>query len=798
MPDQAIIQDSLIGQEFGHYRILERIGNGGMGVVYRALDEHLDREVAIKVLPLGTLADDASRRRFRREALILSKLSHPNIATIHDFDTQRGLDFLVMEYIPGVTLDDKLAAGSLSEKQVLTLGTQLAEGLSAAHEQAVVHRDLKPGNLRLTPEGRLKILDFGLAMLRASSLRSATSETLSETHAMLGTLPYMAPEQVIGGEIDARTDIHATGAVLYEMATGQRVFPMEGRSQITSAILRGSPPPASNLNPRLTPELSRIISKCLEKEPENRYQLAQELAIDLRRLQSGVQNTGQSPVTAAPRRYAMVIGLSLLVLAFVVTVLLAFNISNTRQRLFNRAKPLPIESLAVLPLENLSGDREQDYFADGITGELITQLSKIRALRVISRTSVMRFKNSNTPLPEIARQLEVDAVMEGSIIRSGNRVRINAQLLTADDAHLWAESFDRDLRDILSLSSEVTSAIAERVRAQLTPQERQQLAERRVVNEEAYDAYLQGQFFAQRGEYKKAAQYFESATQKEPEFVSAWYNLAEAYAMMDFLEGNYIGARARDAGDKVMQLAPESAEAYIIRGDEQFFRHWKWKACEREFGHAVDLAPRNVPALGHYALCLSALGRYDAARQVLERAKEVDPLSPKTYREIGDNFDRAHQPEYAITHYRRAADLDAQNASLFLTLGRVYDETGMTVEARDAYLQAIRVSSLSADETKTQEETLTRRGSAALRRQIAAGQLERLKQRARSSEVSPYLFARWYTALGQKDEAFKYLEQAYRERLPNLTWLATNREWDCLRSDPRFADLLRRVNSNGQ
>lgn len=271
MTSEVSAHDPLIGQALGHYRILERIGSGGMGVVYRAHDEHLDREVAIKVLPLGTLADEPARRRFRNEALTLSKLNHPNIATIHDFDTQQGLDFLVMEYIPGVTLNNKLAEASLPEKQVIALGTQLAEGLAAAHEHAVIHRDLKPGNLRITADGRLKILDFGLAKLRASAAANPASETLSATQAMVGTLPYMAPEQVLSGEIDARTDLHAAGAVLYEMATGQRAFPAAERSQLTREILDSSPRPASHLNPRLSPELSRIIGKCLEKESEDRY-----------------------------------------------------------------------------------------------------------------------------------------------------------------------------------------------------------------------------------------------------------------------------------------------------------------------------------------------------------------------------------------------------------------------------------------------------------------------------------------------------------------------------------------------
>ena len=295
MANHTIGQGALVGQRLGHCRIAEKIGAGGTGEVYRAHEDHLDREVAIKVLTPGTLADEHSRKRFRREALTLSKLNHPNIATIHDFDTQQGVDFLVMEYIPGIALSEKLAARPLPEKEVVALATQLAEGLSAAHEHEVVHRDIKPGNLRITTDGRVKILDFGLAKLRASAVASPASETVSESYSIAGTLPYMAPEQVLGGEIDARTDLYAAGAVLYEMATGQRAFPTVDASHLTAAILRRSPRPAGSLNPRLSPELSRIIGKCLEKEPEDRYQSAKELAIDLRRLQSGVVSGVQPP-----------------------------------------------------------------------------------------------------------------------------------------------------------------------------------------------------------------------------------------------------------------------------------------------------------------------------------------------------------------------------------------------------------------------------------------------------------------------------------------------------------------------
>jgi serine/threonine protein kinase len=321
-------QDLLVGIELGHYRIVEKIGAGGMGEVYRARDQHLARDVAIKVLPPGTLIDEHARKRFRNEAFSLSKLNHPNIATIHDFDTQQGVDFLVMEYIPGITLSEKVAAGPLPEKEVLRLGVQLAEGLAAAHEHGVVHRDLKPGNLQITSDARLKFLDFGLARLRLPVTASATTESLSETHAMAGTLPYMAPEQLLGAEIDARTDIHAAGSVLYEMATGQRPFGKLEHAQLIAAILRQAPAPPGQLNPQLSPELARIIGKCLEKEPENRYQSAKELAIDLRRLLTpSAAKVAEVPV-AGRKLWKVLVPAALLLLAAAVGGTLYFGLQR--------------------------------------------------------------------------------------------------------------------------------------------------------------------------------------------------------------------------------------------------------------------------------------------------------------------------------------------------------------------------------------------------------------------------------------------------------------------------------------
>ncbi|MGH9580869.1 MAG: protein kinase domain-containing protein [Terriglobales bacterium] len=483
----------MVGQTLGHYRILEQIGAGGMGVVYRAHDERLERDVALKVLPPGTLVDEATRKRFRKEALTLSKMNHPNIETVFDFNTQDGVDFLVMELIPGITLDQKVVAGALAEKDVLRFGQQLAEGLAAAHEQAIIHRDLKPGNLRVTPDGRLKILDFGLAKLVQPVSDVALTNSLTETQSVTGTLPYMAPEQLRGEAADARSDIWAAGAVLYELATGRRPFDAKLSTALAGDIQHTPPPSLRQLKPALSPKLEDIILKCLEKDPENRYQSARDVGVDLRRLGTAAIPSAVGPVVPVWPLWRRALPVAVIALAVVVAVVAGLVGGRLRERLLGKATPPRIESLAVLPLENMSGDPGQEYFADGMTEALIAELSKIRALKVISRTSVMQYKGARKPLPEIARELNVDAVIEGSVVRDGDRVRITAQLIYAPaDQHLWVESYERDLKDVLALQDEVARSIASEIKVKLTPEEQAHLTSARSVNPEAYELYLKG------------------------------------------------------------------------------------------------------------------------------------------------------------------------------------------------------------------------------------------------------------------------------------------------------------------
>ena len=803
MTSSAAGHHSLIGQTFGHYRIIEKIGSGGMGVVYRAHDEHLDREVAIKVLPPGTLADDSTRRRFRNEALALSKLNHPNIATVHDFDTQQGLDFLVMEYIPGVTLSDKLAQTSLPEKQVIAFGAQLAEGLSAAHEHSVVHRDLKPGNLRITTDGRLKILDFGLAKLRASVAAGPASETLSETHAMAGTLPYMAPEQVLGGEIDARTDIHATGAVLYEMATGQRAFPAAERSKLATDILRSSPKPAGTLNPKLSRELSRIIGKCLEKEPEDRYQYAKELAIDLRRLQTGVVSA--LPPAARPTKWssAKPVRLALLISAFVVTLLVALNVGNVRQRLLSRGEASRIDSIAVLPVKNFSGDPAQEFFADGMTDALIASLAQIKAIKVISRTSVMHYKGTSETLPQIAGELGVDGIVEASVVRSGDRVRLTAQLIDArQDRHLWANNYEREMTDVLALQSDLVQAIAGEIRAQVTLQESERLKTARRIDPEAYDTTLKGkvilEYTTREGQVRQATELFQKAVDRDPSYAPAWAGLGQSLWELAGTGFEYVApAEVRDkaiaAADRALELDPNLPDAHNARALIAIDGEWNLAKAEQHFVRALELRPSYAAAHNWYGQMLcDPLADFDEARRHIDRARVLDPLSPWNDINLVGWWLYQGRPEKALEAAQRASQVDPTLWIIRWQMGFTRVLLGQPSQAVPELEAALKL--LSPDRPVAVLAPLGQAYGLAGRRADALKILAEMEQTSKKRYVSPYYLAAVYSGLGRMDEAFRLVDQAFEQRTPSLIYCT---QYDsnsvALRRDPRWKPFIARL-----
>ena len=786
----------MIGQTLGHYRVLEQIGAGGMGLVFRARDERLDREVALKVLPPGTLTDENVRQRFRKEALTLSKLNHPNIATVFDFDTQDGVDFLVMELISGVTLDEKLKGGALSEKEVIRLAMQLADGLGAAHAEGVVHRDLKPGNLRLTPDGRLKILDFGLAKLLQPIAADAATESLSQTRGAVGTLPYMAPEQLQGEPPDARSDLWAAGAVLYELATGKRPFPQSSAPMLTDAILRQAPVPPRALNSNLSAELERIICKSLEKDPEHRYQSAKELGADLRRLAAPAATAATVLPAGGRKRYGWVLAAGGLVVALLVAGSVVPH-WEWRDRLLGRRGASRIESLAVLPLENMSRDPDQEYFADGMTEALTTDLAHISALRVISRTSVMHYKGTGKTVPEIARELHVDAVVEGSVVKAGNRVRITAQLIEAStDRHLWAESYERDLGDVLALQDEVSRTIARKIQVTLTPQEQTRLATARPVNPEAYDAYLRGRYSLSKRspvDIQKALAHFQQAVDKDPTYAPAYAGLADSYYLLSWygaVSPLEVLPKGKAAATRALELDSTLAEGHLSLAQIKLIDDWDWAGAEVEYKRALELAPGSAQAHYFYGFTfLRVRARFNEAIPELKRALDLDPLSLIINTNLGTTLADARRYDEAIAQCRKTLELDSRFGQAHSVLGRAYVEKGM-------YQEAIREFRMALDYSPTFTGALANLGRAyALSGQKAEARklLTELQRRSEKGFVAPGQMAWVYVGLGEKQQAIASLEKAYEVHDGLVIYVNVDPTFDSLRSEPRFQQLVRRI-----
>jgi serine/threonine-protein kinase len=781
----------MTGQTLGHYRIIEEIGAGGMGVVYRATDERLERDVAIKVLPAGALADEEMRKRFRREALALSKLNHPNIATIHDFNTEKGVDFLAMEYISGVTLGEKVQAGALPEADVLQLGRQVAEALEAAHEQGLVHRDLKPGNIMVTSKGLVKVLDFGLAKLLQPSgpLDKTMTLTSTGTQSLTGTLPYMAPEQLEGREADGRTDIHALGAILYKLATGRRPYPQENPSEVMYAILHKPPEPPNSLGVQISEGLERIIFKCLEKDPASRYSSAKELIGDLDRLETGDISTlsagkpGHRAKRSLWRRPLPATGvLSLAILGF----LFAMNIGGMRDHLSGRAQTSGVQSLAVLPLKNLSPEPEQDYFAEGITDSLITELGQISTLRVTSSTSVSRYKETEESLPQIAKELKVDMIVEGSVLRSGEKVRITAKLIhPADERRLWAKTFERNIGDFLVLQSEIAGDIARQIGIRISEETRLQLAKRRTVNPQAMDAYFKGVY---SGDVEK----FDQAIRIDPDFALAYTKKASAY----FYSGLFGEIPPREAFLKMKEAALKALEKDSTLGEAHGYLavawlHYdlNWAEAEKEFKRAFELNPSLAMIHHLYAHYLMAMNRTEESMAEIHLAEELDPFSWDRSQCFGWHCLFTKGYDEAIEQALRGVELDPKNAWAHIILGWSYEQKSMIKEAIGEFESAL-------SQWKDNSLPLAGLGHAEAisgREKEAREILGKLLEMSKNGYVPAYDIAVVYMGLGEKAQVFEWLSKALEERSGFLVYIKCDRRFDGLRSDPLYEALLSRI-----
>ena len=740
------------GTTLAHYRLIERLGEGGMGVVWKAHDEHLDREVAVKVLAPGMLSDSATRQRFRREAHVLSRLSHPGVATVFDFDAQDGVDFLVMELVPGGTLAARVLAGPLSLDEVYRLGGAVADALADAHRLGFLHRDLKPANVVLTATGSPKLLDFGLARLLASG---QTAAGLTQTGMILGSLPYMAPEQLLGEAEDKRTDVYALGILLYEMSTGRRPFMKDRAEALMFEILNSAPPPVRLLRPETPVELDRLIDSCMQKATAQRPASAASVSETLRHLRDGAARSGGQ---AEPARDV-------------------------------------IRSLAVLPLANVSKDPAQEYFADGMTEALISDLARIKALRVISRTSAMKYKNSDKGLPEIARELNVDAVLEGSALLLGDRVRISLQLVSArTDETLWAERYDRQLEDVLGLQNAVAQSVAREIAIQVTPREASRLATHTAVNAEAHIEYLKGRHTYSAGSpqaIELSLRHFRRALELDPLFAPAWAGLADCHnvrAMRGMAPPAEASSEARAAALKALELDESLAEAHGALGNLLCSQH-DLAGGIRSLERAIELNPGLATPYHWLGRAYYCCERHPEAQQSMLKALSMDPLSMWIHTTVGDAYYYAREFEKSVVYYRMAIELDPRFDGAHTDLARSLEALGRFEEARAQYEEGRRLSGGVAGPSfglAHLEVSMGRiDGARRMLQELIAARTQRV--------VSAWGIAALHASMGDVDEAFRWLDVAVAEGATGLVFLRVHPRLSALRSDARFGQLLRRV-----
>jgi TolB-like protein/Tfp pilus assembly protein PilF/tRNA A-37 threonylcarbamoyl transferase component Bud32 len=780
------------GTRLAHYEILEPVGRGAMGEVYRARDSALGRVVAIKVLPPEMAADPRRLRRFEQEARAASALNHPDIVTIYEIGEHEGTPFIAMEYVEGITLREMLSQGPLPNDELIRYARQMAEGLAKAHQAGIVHRDLKPENILISRDGYAKILDFGLVkLLPEGDVGSQVPTLAKETTpgAILGTVGYMSPEQAKGEPADFRSDQFSLGAIFYEMATGKRAFRRDTPAQTLTAIIEDQPELVALANPNVVATTARVIERCLRKDPNERYASTLDMARDIHR--------EEPAVPAQPSARHSLPALAVVGTLAIVLVMLGLFIPGIRQWLAGGSGAPHIESIAVLPLENLSGDPEQEYFAEGMTEALIMELSRIRALRVISRTSAMRYKDTDKSLPEIARELKVDAVVEGSVLRAGDRVRVTTELIdAAADRHLWAESYDRDLHDILALQSDVARAVAREVHVVLTTTEESRLAEARPVDPGAYEAYLRGRYHLNRfteEEIEEAIAYFESALAREPHYAAAYAGLADCY---NWLGTAFVGRppaefrpKAIAAAVRALEFDDNLAEAHAALGWAKF-TEWDWSGAEPAFQRAIELSPNDEEAHRLYGYYLASRRRFDEAVAEARKAVAVDPVSVFAQTALGHMFLFAGCYDAAIGELQKALDLDLSFPFAWQLLGTAYLHKSMFEEARAALEKATALSRRSPTAVAGLGCAYAGEGQTRRAREL----MRELTELSRDVYVPPASLAWLSSCLGDNNRAVEWVEKAFDERsLGGLGYLAWWPEGHPLRSDPRFQALLRRM-----